>query len=300
MKGSKVKSKAKEKTNKILALLTLCTLLITTIIIAQFIVLDNDINKTLQNGTVINGLNLSGMSKDEASQILIQDFTEKANDFNLTITHPETKQSWAFNKSDFDINSDIHTILEASQDRDNLLNNNETTATLISQFHKEGGSINVAFNYMFVGLDEKIETILNEVEKPPVNSEITFNPNKSKPFDITESINGLRVDKNSLYQSINEQFLITNDIKVDLEFIEELPTISKEYNENLTQKIASFTTNVADSTGGRKHNVKEALKQFNGMILEPNKQISFNVSEFWGSFSIWLKYVLFTFSTLVF
>lgn len=274
MKGTKVKSKSKEKTNKILAILTLCTLIITTIIIAQFLVLDNNINKTLQNGTVINGLNLSGMSKDEAKAMLTTDFNNRAKDFTLTINNDN--ESWTFNKEDFEINSDIHTILDASQDRNKLLNNPEETATLISQFHRDGGAINVAFNYMFVGLDEKIENILSQVEIEPINSEIIFNPEKSKPFTISESVNGKRVDKVALYNDINNQFLTSNNINVDLQFVEEIPAITKEYNENLTQKIASFTTNVSDSTGGRKHNVKLALEQFNGFVLEPNQQVSFN------------------------
>lgn len=276
MKTTRAKSKAKEKTNKILAILTLITLAITALIIGQFIVLDTNINKTLQNGTVINGHNLSGMSKDEARVILAQEFNQKAEDFKLNIHDKASDKNWSFDKYDFEVNSDIHTILEASQDRDQLLNNKETTATLISQFNKEGGSINVAFNYMFIGLDEKIEGILNEVEIAPVNSEIKFNPNNSKPFEISESINGKRVDKNALYKDINEQFLTSNTINVDLQFIEEVPTISKEYNESLTQKISSFKTNVADSTGGRKHNVKHALEQFNGFVINPKEQVSFN------------------------
>ena len=51
---------------------------------------------------------------------------------------------------------------------------------------------------------------------------------------------------------------------------------TKEYNEKLTQKISTYTTNVSDSTGGRKHNVKLALSKFNGFILNPNEEISFN------------------------
>ena len=275
MKGKAV-SKSKEKTNKVLAILTLCTLAITAIVIGQFMVLDNNVNKTLQNGTVINGHNLSGMSKDEARIILLSDFKEKAEDFKLNITDEESKQTWTFDNSHFQVNSDIHTILEASQDRDSLLNNKETTVDLISQFNKEGGSINVAFNYIFVGLDEKIENILSQVEVEPINSEIIFTPDNNKVFEITESISGKRVDKSALYNDINEQFLTSNDISVQLKFIEEIPAVTKEYNETLTQKISTFKTNVADSTGGRKHNVKQALSQFNGFILEPNQQVSFN------------------------
>ena len=72
--------------------------------------------------------------------------------------------------------------------------------------------------------------------------------------------------------SANEPLTLT----VELEFVEELANITKEYNETLTQKVAHFSTNVADSTGGRKHNVKSALEKFNGFILEPGKEVSFN------------------------
>jgi vancomycin resistance protein YoaR len=275
MKKSKHKQKnSKQKTNKILAILTLCTLGVTTIILGQFVVLDYNTNKILQDGTVINGLNLSGLSKEEASVVLINDFQEKADDFTLNIKNAD--QTWTLEKDDFVVNSDIHTILDMSQDKNTLLNTKEEEITLLSQFEKMGGSINVAFNYIFLGLDEKIDNIISQVETPPTNSTITFNPNNKEMFEISNHINGKRVDKNTLYKDINEQFLISNNINVELKFIEEVATITKEYNENLTKKISSFSTNVSDSTGGRKHNVKMALEKFNGLVINPNEEISFN------------------------
>jgi len=274
---SKSKTKAlnsKQKTNKILAILTLIALAITILIIGQFFILDHKTNQILPDGTIINGYNLSGMSKAEASVILSKKFNEKADKFKLTINNED--KSWTFGKEDFEVNSDIHTVLEASDLRENYFDEPDTRVTLISQFEKIGGSVNVAFNYMFVGLDEKIEQIIDEVEIEPINSTIEFDPNAKKIFNISESKNGLRVDKSALYKDINEQFLSTNNVSVDLKFIEEVPTITQEYNEQLTQKVASFSTNVADSTGGRKHNVKLALEKFNGFILNPNEQVSFN------------------------
>lgn len=274
MKGAKVK-KAKQKTNNILAILTLCTLAITAIIIGQFAILDNTTNKILQKGTVINGYNLSGMNKDDAKVMLLNNFEEKAEHFTLTINEPKSKQSWKFDKNDFAINEDINPIFEVSQDKNSLLGKKEDPPTLISQFNKSGGAINVSFNYIFLGLDEKIEKIISDIEVSPKNSEIKFTDNNDN-FEITESSNGLRVDKAKLYNDINEQFLTSNNINVDINLVEEVATITKDFNESITQKIASFTTNVADSTGGRKHNVKLALSKFDNMIIIPKQTISFN------------------------
>lgn len=272
MKKKKTSS-SKTKTNKLLAILTLCTLGITVIILGQFVILDDNVNKTIHPGTVINGYNLSGMSRVEANELLTQKFNDRAKDFTLTI-HNEDDE-WMFTDNDFIVNNDIHSVIDASQNKEIYLDE-ENEKTLLAQFNRIGGNINIAFNYIFLGLDDRINDIISSVETEPKDSTITFDPDTQKMFKITDSVTGKRVDKVALYNDINEQFLTSDTIDVNLKFIDELPTISKEYNEELTQRISSFTTNVADSTGGRKHNVKLALSQFNGMIINPHESISFN------------------------
>jgi len=271
------KSKAltsKQKTNRTLAIISIITIILTLIIIGQFFILDHTHNKILPDGTIINGYNLSGMSRNEATAVLGKKFNEKAEKFNLTITSQD--KSWHFDKQDFEVNTDIHTVLEASELKEEYFDDPQARTTLISQFNRIGGSVNVAFNYMFVGLDEKLEEIIKEVEIPPVNSTIHFDTNTKELFSISDSVNGTRVDRTALYQDINDQFVTSNNVNVELKFIEEVPTITKEYNQDLTRKVATFSTNVADSTGGRKHNVVKALNCFDGMIINPGEKVSFN------------------------
>lgn len=278
MKGTHTKGRtltAKEKTNRVLVLLTTLTLLLTIIIIAQFVFLDTKTNKILEDGTVINGYNLSGMSKAEANVVLLDKFQEKSNDFLLTISDSESDKSWSMDKSDFTVNSDLYTVLDLSQDKE-ALTGEVGEVTLLSQFEKIGGNVSMAFNYIYVGLDEKIEQIVSQVETPPVDSTITFDVNKKGLFEITDSVNGKRVDKTKLYNDINEQFLNSDKINVTLSYVDEVAKITKEYNESLTALVSSFTTNVSDSTGGRKHNVKLALENFDGMIIAPGETVSFN------------------------
>ena len=58
----------------------------------------------------------------------------------------------------------------------------------------------------------------------------------------------------------------------------EKPVKEKKVKENskLTHKIAEFSTDVSDSTGGRKSNVKLALSKFNGLRINPGEEVSFN------------------------
>ncbi len=278
MKGTYTKGRtlsAKEKTNRVLILLTILTILLTAIIIAQFVFLDTKTNKILEDGTVINGYNLSGMSKAEANVILMDKFNKKADDFSLTISDSETGKSWTMDKGDFSVNSDLYTVLDLSQDKE-ALTGEVGEVNLLSQFEKIGGNVSMAFNYIYVGLDEKIEKIISEVETPPTDSTITFDTSKKGLFEITDSVNGKRVNKTKLYSDINEQFLSGDKISVTLEYQEEVAKVTKEYNQSLTSLVSTFTTNVSDSTGGRKHNVKLALSAFDGMIVSPGETVSFN------------------------
>lgn len=274
-KSNRITTTAKTRTNRILTLLTILTLVLTVIIITQFVFLDNKTNKILEDGTVINGYNLSGLSKAEANVILTNEFEEKSKDFSLTINDKISQQSWTLDKDDLKVNSDLFTVLDISQDRESLLGE-VGEVTLLSQFDKMGGNVSMAFNYIYLGLDEKIENIISGLESSPIDSAITFDPSQTPMFNISESVNGKRVDKTKLYADINEQFLSGNNISVDLSYVEEVANVTTEYNKSLTQKISSFTTNVADSTGGRKHNVKLALEQFDGMVVNPGESVSFN------------------------
>ena len=277
MWGFFMKSKAntkKDKTFRVLLIIGLLSLAFLIVIILQFFILENRAENVVGNGVVINGNKLAGMNTAEACEYVSSYFNEMAEDFKLTIRDKDNV--WILTKEDFEVNSDIFSIIEASQEHKKELDTKEKQLNMLNMLIKEGASINVAFNYIFVGLDEKIEEIVSQVEIAPINSEIIFKPDEKDMFEITDSVNGMRVDRVKLYDDINSQFIKTNKINVMLHWVEQEAEITKEYNKNLTTKISGYSTNVSDSTGGRKTNVKLALNKFNGMRINPKEEISFN------------------------
>ncbi len=260
---------------KLLTILSVISFLLIAVVVCQFFILESeDPSTVLNNGTMINGVNVGGLSPYEAEQVIYEVFKKKKDEFSLTLNYLD--KTWSFNSADFKVNSEIHTIIEEAESRNQLLNSYNNQTEKLNQLKQEGVSISVAFNYIFVGLDDKIEKIIKEIEVEPINSEIKFNPNNKNPFSITEHKNGLRVDKEKLYYDINEQFNKTNSVIVEIKTFEEKPEITKEDNENSTKQISSFTTYVADSTGNRKLNVIKAINMFNGKIIMPGEEVSFN------------------------
>lgn len=275
LQGKKKRVLKRDNANKLLLGLSTISLVLIMVVVGQFFIMEStDPSNVIHNGTMINGVNVGGLESIEAEQLIYDVFKEKSEDFSLKINYND--KNWEFDKDDFKVNSEIHTIIEEAQKRNALLDDYDESKQTIDSMTKEGNSINVAFNYIFVGLDEKIEDIIKEIEIEPVDSHIIFNANNKKCFEITKDKNGLRVNKEQLYHDINEQFVKSNKIEVDIVTIEELPQVTEQDNINKTQLISTYTTYVSDSTGNRKSNVKKALQYFNGFVVEPNMEVSFN------------------------
>ena len=268
----KVKKKAK-KSKLFITTLTCLLILIFTFLILLLIKLNvftNNNSQNLNNGSKINGINLSGMSKAEAYETVSTYLKNKADDFTLTLNYKD--RIYTLDNDDYTINKDINTIIDMVNNKSEYANQLNS----LNYFIQNGNSVNVAFNYIFQGLSDKIEEICSEIETPAVNSEIIFSPENEEMFKITESKLGYTVNRAKLYDEINKQFLKTNNVLINLELEETKATITEEYNKSLTNKIVEFSTNVSDSTGGRKNNVKLALSKFNGFILNPGQSVSFN------------------------
>lgn len=270
-----VKIIKKDKTAGLLSKIAIVCLVALVFVVSNFFALeDGGLNTIFSPNTRINGINVGNMQGMAVQQVLQQGFEQKAETFELTLKHGN--DSWSFTKDDFEINSNIHTIIEEAQIRQMANMSYESQLQTVQSIAQDGSDLHVAFNYIFVGLDKKIDDIIESVSVAPVNSEIKFTPTNKTPFKITKEQNGQKVNKEALYHQINEQFIKGNKVVVSLPMVEDEPEVTKEQNELMTKKMSSFSTNVSDSTGNRKKNVELALERVNGLVVEPGQEVSFN------------------------
>ena len=275
LQGKKSKVLKRDNANKLLLGLSAISLVLVMVVMGQFFIMESeDPSNVIENGTMINGVNVGGMDYYDAEKLIYDVFKEKSENFSLTLKYKD--KTWTFDKDDFKVNSEIHTIIEEAQKRNEIVESYEKQTETLKDLQNDGASVNVAFNYIFVGLDEKIDEIIKEIEIEPVNSEIKFNAQNSNPFEVTEHKNGLRVNKEQLYFDINEQFNKTNNVEVEIKTFEQVADVTSQENLENTTQISTFVTYVSDSTGGRKSNVKKALDCFNGFVVDPNETVSFN------------------------
>lgn len=266
-------NKSKDKAGIVIGATSIISLLLIMVVFGELYLMDSSNSNVLSYNANVNGINVGGMELTKANEKLVSAFNEKAENFELNLSYKD--KNWKLTNKDFEINSNIYSILEEAYLR-GTNSSYEIQKNTTNQIIKNGGNVTVAFNYVFLGLDEKIDEILNEIEIAPTNSEVIFNSRSKAKFYITEEKNGYTVNKEKLYEEINRQFLIGNKININLELEETRPEITKEDNEKITYLRSSFSTNVADSTGARKTNVKVALSKIDGLKINPGESVSFN------------------------
>lgn len=262
--------------NKVINVLIVITSLI--LIVALFILglqlvssstekLDSKFNENV----VINGVSVKGLTKKEATSKISNVLNKKIEDINVKLTYQD--KTWELKRSDFEVNSSIHTVVDDAY-RYSQLNQNATDA--VKKIQSGGYEFNLAFNHIFLNFDEKLNEIKSEIEIEPINSIVEFIPDSAEIFKISKSQSGLKVNTDKIYKDIEEQFAITSNISVNIETNNVLPEVTESYFDGKLEKLGEFSTDLSTSKGGRKNNVALALSKFNGKIVKPNEEVSFN------------------------
>lgn len=158
------------------------------------------------------------------------------------------------------------------------LKDNVCRYELCNKLLKMGFSFDETMEYCFKGLTKKVDGLCKLIDKKPVDATLKFLPNSASCFLLTRESCGMQVDKAGLYKQIISELKTTNKIVIKLN-----PTVLKPnvYYSNLiklTDLKSEFSTNFSKSSENRKHNIKKAISCFNGLILYPGQECSFNLT----------------------
>lgn len=268
--------KVKTKSNKssILWLISVCFIAVGLLLFCQFYFGDAISDKTtFYQNTSVNGIDISGMTKEEAKNYLTTTLAQNKDNINICLKY--NNKEWNINGKDLSIignfDSSLDNIIQYGREG-NIFNKKK----IENKIKEEGLNVNIPYQDLLGGIDNQIEIIAKEIESSPLSASIEFSPDKEKMFSINPSAKGYILNRNLLDQEINEA------IESGENYIINIPIQEIAPNENLEEMInkitlrSKFTTNYAKSSENRKTNIKTALKNFNGMIVEPGQEVSFN------------------------
>lgn len=242
------------------------------LIIASGIILFN-INKvvkkdTIHEGISIDEINVSGKKKEDALKI-IQDKKEselkqkkmnlKGKDKQYDIKLEEIGFKYEYKKA-------IDEAYALGR-KGNLFEKYNK----IRQIKKEKEKIELESNYDKKKIEEKVSTIAKEIDTEVIDSKFNFNNGN---ISITDEKVGYKIDEQKLISQIEENIYILDDINIPIDTIK--PKYTKEYFSKINGVIGEASTSFNSSGAGRVNNIKISARAFNGRIVHPGENVSYN------------------------
>lgn len=272
-----MKSNVKVKKHKklsILWLLVTAFIAVGLLLFCQFYFGDSINSKTtFYQNTHINGVDVSGLTRTQADNLLSQKLIESKENINITLSSEENH--WLITGEDLSIIANTRPTL------DEVINygregNIFTKKKAEKEIKKEGLYVNIPYEDMLGGLEEQVEKVVSEVENAPLPCGIIFEPESENMFSLGEATSGKVVDKEALKKEINNVLTNGGQGTIIIPTREILPDKDmSDFIDQITLR-SSFKTGYEKSSSDRKSNIKLALSKFNGLIVEPNEEISFN------------------------
>lgn len=269
-----MEEKKKSKKGSFFWLITTCFIAVGLLFFCQFYFGDGVSEKTtFYDNTYINGVNVSGMTKAEANTLLETKLIQNKDNLNIKLKSGENE--WEIKGSDFEIVGNFNDTLEKTINygrEGNIFQKKK----IENKIKNEGLNISVPYQNLLGGIDSNLNAIIAQIEIQPTKSHVVFNPENANMFTVEEGKKGYIVERDLLQQKINDILGQNKNELIEVPLKEILPDKDKDdYISNISLR-SKFSTDYKKSSTSRKNNVKKALACFNGLVVEPGQEVSFN------------------------
>ena len=271
-----MKNKEKKSKKGVLWLLGVSGFAVATLLFCQFYFTDaTSAENRFYENTTINGIDVSHLTEDEAQNIIEYNLLKNRDEISLTLVSGDNE--WKFSGSDFTVVSDIRPVLAEVMKvgREGKVIEKMKAKNKIKN---EGLAYTISYKTVLGGIEGVVENIADTLEEDGVEPTLVFNAEYDQPFSVTEGKKGVKVNRELLYERIEEELSESKSAKIEIP-LNDIPNVVSE--EELLASVglrSLFSTSYATSSAERKNNVRKALEAFNGMIIEPMQEVSFNVT----------------------
>ncbi|MBQ9786299.1 MAG: VanW family protein, partial [Clostridia bacterium] len=266
----------KERSGRIVntALILLCIL--SVFAIGGFALYNYHISQEeFYKGTTINGIDVGGLNVTDASNVVQTNFNSNIKNISITLTY--NNKSWNYTSADFEVVDDLTPLIQ--QAYSNISSSNIFERRIKYKEHKQNeGKINLSYRNMLGGFSEKLDLISNEIYQELKEPTVVFDPSSDQIFTYIEGQSEITVDRQELESLIDNSFMLSKNISVQIPTLEIAPEQTINNLKDRTKLRSEFSTSYSSSTKNRKNNVKQALKAFNGKIVMPQEEVSFNAT----------------------
>lgn len=228
--------------------------------------------KYFYKGIYIEGVNVSGLTIDQARKNIEAELLNKINKKEVSLLYQE--KTWKIDLNSINYQFDFDLALSTAYKIGREGNIIERLKT-IKSLEKNHINLLVLGKYDRHRIIEKLKTIKKEVDFLGKSS--TYNYNYGK-INYTKHIDGKVLDVPFNSKLIETQLLNRNleDIQLIVQVIE--PSFSIEDVKYLTDVIGTYSTNFNINNYSRAHNIELACKKINNYLLKPGEEFSMDLA----------------------
>ncbi|MGO5091505.1 VanW family protein [Clostridium sp. LCP25S3_F10] len=228
-------------------------------------------NNLIYPGVSVEGIDLSGMTKEEANKIITEKYWNKLLGKSINVKTKD--KTYTLKYSDLKPSNNLDTVLkDAEAYGKNLIIFKRYS--LIKNKTPKNYSVN--FKY-----DEKVvESLINKIEKDvninPVDASLALN---GRGFSVISHKNGEKLDKDKLKKDLITKIDKDTSSNITEEVVMKttVPRITEDKLQGIGRRIGSYSSHYGSiSSPQRANNISMATNAINGKILMPGDMFSFN------------------------
>lgn len=228
-------------------------------------------NNIIYPGVKIEGIDLSGKTKEEAAQLLKENHGDVIQNKKINIKALKRTYTLTYSK------------LSPKYNIDEVVNQAFNYGKNLSFFSKYNSikkpamkNFKLSFAYDTKPVKDIVLTIEKDVNKEPVNATIKM---VGSSFQINPEVKGAKLQSDKLEKDIlnNINGNLGLDVNIDAEVDEVQPKVTGDKLKTIDTAISTFSTNYGSiSPAERANNIALATRGIDGTVLMPGDSFSFN------------------------
>ncbi|MCK5128554.1 MAG: VanW family protein [Clostridiales bacterium] len=248
-------------------------------------------SENIADGVLIDNIDISGMTKEEAHKIVEEASQEKLENISVTFTYED--KSWHFGAEELQATINIDDIVDQAYETGHQGN-------FIERFKAQqdikslGAAIDLSITINKIALVDALSDVRREINNPMVEASIDFDPtdydffeDKKTPdvdmsremFTIKEGSIGYEMDYDSALQQLNDA--LAKGWNADIEVTAKLthPQLTAAELEEATTLIFHSSSKISAKNKeniNRNSNIAKAIGHYKGLAVYPGETISYN------------------------
>lgn len=223
-------------------------------------------------GVFVQDIDLGGMTKEEATEILYENLQEaiKKKVLSIKIGDEQFELMYSDITPSYDITKIVDKAYDFGKEHGTLMKYKN-----IKNIGDQKNEIEVDFSYDEDKLKEYEEKIKEEVDCEAENATLKIDGTN---ISVLDGSDGKVLNIDYFHEKIKESLNgnINSNDNIDIELETQRPSITREDLEKINGIIGTFSSDYGTSAPGRSKNIEIATEAIDGTIVMPGEVFSFN------------------------